>query len=94
MPTRIPDPAVLNNRGPKSWADQNQRMIFSKTGTMIMKKLLFTSVIFVILFSILTKSAHAQAPAPNGNFNTAYRVQNLDTANNNCYSMVYDNGGT
>ncbi len=59
-----------------------------------MKKLLMVMVVLTFSLCLSSPIARAQAPAPGGFFNTAYRVQNLDPSlQNNCYSEYYETGG-
>lgn len=58
-----------------------------------MKKItVFTLVLILSLVSVF--SANAATPAPGGPFSTAFRVQNLDTADVTCEYVFYNSLGT
>ena len=43
---------------------------------------------------ILTSAVFASVPAPGGPFNSAFRVQNLETTTAQCAYSFYDENGT
>jgi len=58
-----------------------------------MKKLI-TLIIVLALSLALTSAALADVPAPGGPFNSAFRVQNLETTAAKCSYVFYDSTGT
>jgi hypothetical protein len=58
-----------------------------------MKKLLTLTLIFVLSISVFSV-AMAETPAPGGPFNSAFRVQNLETTTAVCSYQFFDESGT
>jgi hypothetical protein len=58
-----------------------------------MKKLLAITLIFVLCVSVFSV-ALAETPAPGGPFNSAFRVQNLETTAATCSYQFFDASGT
>lgn len=59
-----------------------------------MRKYVASALVIVVLMATLPLAAAAQVPAPDGPFDTAFRVQNLGTAAATCELVFYDSGGT